>query len=86
MGTGPYFMPEGGWVRGESLTLKRNPNWWRHKEQGGSWNRRLVFFGRPSSSKSKSSGGRYAGWNVGMRWLHMVLTPCRKGTLRSGTG
>lgn len=38
VGTGPYKMPDGGWVRGESLTLERNPNYWRHRAEPGTWN------------------------------------------------
>lgn len=38
VGTGPYMMPEDGWVRSESLRLERNPNWWKHSIQQGVWN------------------------------------------------
>jgi peptide/nickel transport system substrate-binding protein len=38
VGTGPYFVAEGGWVPGESLTMERNPNYWRHSVERGVWN------------------------------------------------
>jgi peptide/nickel transport system substrate-binding protein len=38
VGTGPYVVPANGWVPGESLTMKRNPNYWRLQVVPNIWN------------------------------------------------
>ncbi len=38
VGTGPYVVTEAGWVRGDSLTVDRNPSYWRHKVEPGVYN------------------------------------------------
>ena len=43
VGTGPYYVPEGGWVRGTSLTFLRNPNYWRHEVEPGVFNLEKIL-------------------------------------------
>lgn len=46
VGTGPYSVPADGWIPGESLTLKRNPDYWRLRVVPNIWNietRRVRF-------------------------------------------
>jgi peptide/nickel transport system substrate-binding protein len=46
VGTGPYVVPQGGWVPGESLTMNRNPSYWRLRVVPNIWNietRRVRF-------------------------------------------
>lgn len=38
VGTGPYSVVPGGWIPGVSLTLERNPNYWRLQVEPGIWN------------------------------------------------
>lgn len=38
VGTGPYVVPENGWIPGESLTMRRNPNYWRLQVVPNIWN------------------------------------------------
>lgn len=38
VGTGPYIVPENGWIPGESLTMRRNPSYWRVQVQPHIWN------------------------------------------------
>lgn len=38
VGTGPYAVPQGGWIPGENLTLERNPTHWRLTVEPGVWN------------------------------------------------
>lgn len=38
VGTGPYVVPENGWIPGESITMRRNPNYWRLRIEPNIWN------------------------------------------------
>lgn len=38
LGTGPYMVTSAGWVRGNSITVDRNPNHWRLKTEPGVFN------------------------------------------------
>jgi peptide/nickel transport system substrate-binding protein len=44
VGTGPYVCPPGGWEAGTSITLDRNPDYWRLRVEPGVWNLQTVKY------------------------------------------